>query len=106
MNQQNLLQQLLLIGVGTTSLVAEKLRQVSNQWVKEGRLNADQAKAMVDDVLAHLKEDAAALDEAVQRQTRQFLESLGVPQQSEIDELRGRIDRLEREVRELKNRSW
>ncbi len=106
MNQQNLLQQLLLIGVGTTSLVTEKLRQVSDQWVKEGRLNADQAKAMVDDVLAHLKEDAAALDEAVQRQTRQFLESLGVPQQSEIDELRGRIDRLEREVRELKNRSW
>ncbi|HIK34126.1 MULTISPECIES: phasin family protein [unclassified Thermosynechococcus] len=106
MNQQNLLQQLLLIGVGTTSLVAEKLRQVSNQWVKEGRLNADQAKAMVDEVLAHLKEDAASLDEAVQRQTRQFLESLGVPQQSEIDELRGRIDRLERDVRELKNRSW
>ncbi|MCH9056593.1 phasin family protein [Parathermosynechococcus lividus] len=106
MNQQNLLQQLLLIGVGTTSLVAEKLRQVSDQWVKEGRLNADQAKAMVDEVLAHLKEDAATLDEAVQRQTRQFLESLGVPQQSELDELRGRIDRLERDVRELKNRSW
>ncbi len=106
MNQQNLLQQLLLIGVGTTSLVAEKLRQVSDQWVKEGRLNADQAKAMVDEVLAHLKEDAASLDEAVQRQTRQFLESLGMPQQSEIDELRGRIDRLERDVRELKNRSW
>ncbi|BAC08654.1 phasin family protein [Thermosynechococcus vestitus] len=106
MNQQNLLQQLLLIGVGTTSLVAEKLRQVSNQWVKEGRLNADQAKAMVDEVLTHLKEDAASLDEAVQRQTRQFLEGLGVPQQSEIDELRGRIDRLERDLRELKNRSW
>ncbi len=106
MNQQNLLQQLLLIGVGTTSLVAEKLRQVSDQWVKEGRLNADQAKVMVEEVLAHLKEDAATLDEAVQRQTRQFLESLGVPQQSELDELRGRIDRLERDVRELKNRSW
>ncbi|MFN3679966.1 phasin family protein, partial [Thermosynechococcus sp.] len=60
----------------------------------------------VDDVLAHLKEDAASLEEAVQRQTRQFLESLGVPQQSEIDELRGRIDRLERDVRELKNRLW
>ncbi|HIK24850.1 MAG: phasin family protein [Thermosynechococcus sp. Uc] len=106
MNQQNLLQQLLLIGVGTTSLVAEKLRQVSDQWVKEGRLNADQAKAIVEEVLTHLREDAASLDAAVQRQTRQFLESLGVAQQSEIDELRGRIDRLEREVRELKNRSW
>ncbi|XFA74341.1 phasin family protein [Thermosynechococcaceae cyanobacterium Okahandja] len=106
MNQHNLLEQLLLIGVGTTSLVAEKLRQVSDQWVKEGRLNAEQAKAMVDEVLAHLKEDAATLDEAVQRQTRQFLENLGVPQQSELDELRGRIDRLERDVRELKNRSW
>lgn len=106
MNQRNLLEQLLLIGVGTTSLVAEKLRQVSDQWVREGRLNAEQAKAMVEDVLAHLREDAATLDEAVQRQTRQFLESLGVPQQSELDELRGRIDRLERDVRELRNRLW
>lgn len=106
MDSQNLLQQLLLIGVGTTSLVADKLRQVTDQWVKEGRINADQAKTMVDEILENFREDASGLDGAVQRQMKQFLEDLGVPRQSELDELRGRIDRIERELRELKNRSW
>lgn len=106
MDSKSLLQQLLLIGVGTTSLVADKLRQVTDEWVKDGRMNADQAKTMVDEILENLRDDASSLDDAVQRQMKQFLEDLGVPRQSELDELRGRIDRLERELRELKNRSW
>jgi len=31
---------------------------------------------------------------------------LGVPRQSEMDELRGRLDRLERQVRDLENKLW
>jgi polyhydroxyalkanoate synthesis regulator phasin len=34
------------------------------------------------------------------------LQDLGVPDRSEIDELRGRIDRLERQIRDLENRQW
>ncbi len=106
MNNSNLLQQLLLIGVGTTSLITDKVRTLTDEWVKEGRLNPDQAKAMLDDVVNHLKSDASGLDGAVQRQFQQFLEELGVPQQREMDELRGRIDRLERRLRDLENRLW
>ncbi len=106
MDNSNLLQQLLLLGVGTTSLITDKVRNLTDQWVKEGRLNPDQAKAMIDDIVQHLKSDASGLDEAVHRQFRQFLEELGVPQQREMDELRGRIDRLERRLRDLENRLW
>jgi len=35
-----------------------------------------------------------------------MLQDLGVPRQSEMDELRGRIDRLERQIRDLENKSW
>jgi polyhydroxyalkanoate synthesis regulator phasin len=35
-----------------------------------------------------------------------MLQDLGVPRQSEMDELRGRIDRLERQLRELENQRW
>jgi polyhydroxyalkanoate synthesis regulator phasin len=34
------------------------------------------------------------------------MQDLGVTRQSETDELRGRIDRLERQVRELENKLW
>ncbi|MEM9219118.1 MAG: phasin family protein [Cyanobacteria bacterium P01_F01_bin.150] len=102
----NLLQQLLMIGVGTTSLVAEKLKDVSDQWVTEGKLEPDQAKTFVDDLMKHLQGEQANFDEQVQRQLRNLLQDLGVPRQNEVDELRGRIDRLEKQVRELENRNW
>ena len=35
-----------------------------------------------------------------------MLQDSGVPRQSEVDELRGRIDRLERQIRELENQRW
>ena len=43
MDTNDWLKQLLMVGIGTTTLVAEKLGEVSDQWVKDGKINADQA---------------------------------------------------------------
>lgn len=106
MDSNNLLRQLLMIGIGTTSLVAERLRQVTDEWVREGRFNPEQASKLVDDVMAQLNVSSGALEDQLQRQFRNTLQDLGVPRQAEMDELRGRLDRLERQVRDLENRSW
>ncbi len=106
MDSNNFLKQLLMIGVGTTTLVAERLREVSDQWVKEGRLNPEQAKGFVDDFLRQLRTETGNWEDQMQRQLRHVLQDLGVPRQSEMDELRGRVDRLERQVRDLENKLW
>ena len=106
MDTNNWLKQLLMIGVGTTSLVTEKIREVSDQWVREGRINPDQAKAFVDDLMQQLKSDPSNFEAQMQRQMRNMMQDLGVARQSEGDELRGRIDRLERQVRDLENKLW
>ncbi|NCJ08088.1 hypothetical protein GS597_16555 [Synechococcales cyanobacterium C] len=106
MDANNFLRQMLMIGVGTTSFVAERLREVSEQWVREGRLNPDQAKAFVDDLLNQLNVDTGDWEDQLQRQVRNVMQDLGVARQSELDELRGRIDRLERQVRDLENKIW
>jgi len=36
----------MMLGVGTTSLVAEKVRQVSDELVRDGKLNPEQAKCL------------------------------------------------------------
>lgn len=95
-----------MIGIGTTSLVAEKLQEVSDQWVKDGKLNSDQAKTFVDDMMQQLKSEQGNWEVQMQRQLRNVLQDIGVPRQSEMDELRGRLDRLERQVRDLENRLW
>lgn len=106
MDSNNWMKQLVMLGIGTTSLAAEKLREVSDQLVKDGKLNPEQAKAVMDDMLQQLKSEQGNFETQMQRQLRNMMQDLGVPRQSEMDELRGRIDRLERQVRDLENKLW
>ncbi|HBE19063.1 MAG TPA: hypothetical protein DEG17_13625 [Cyanobacteria bacterium UBA11149] len=106
MDNNDWIKQLLMVGVGTTSMVADKLREVSDEWVKNGKINPDQAKGFVDDMLQQMKSEQGNFEANMERQLRNILQDLGVPRQTEMDELRGRIDRLERQVRDLENKLW
>lgn len=106
MDNNDWLKQLLMVGVGTTSMVAEKLREVSDEWVKDGKINPEQAKGFVDDMMQQITSEQGNVKENMERQLRNMLRDLGVPRQTEVDELRGRIDRLERQVRDLENKLW
>lgn len=106
MENNDWLKQLLMIGVGTTSLAAEKIKEVSEQWVKEGKINSDQAKVFVDDLMQQMHSEQGNFQSQMERQMRNMLQDLGVARQSEVDELRGRIDRLERQIRDLENKQW
>ncbi|HEY9902903.1 MAG TPA: phasin family protein [Candidatus Sericytochromatia bacterium] len=106
MDNSDWLKQLLMVGVGTTSIVAEKLREVSDEWVKDGKINPEQAKGFVDDMMQQIKSEQGNFEAQMERQMRNMLQDLGVPRQSEMDELRGRIDRLERQVRDMENKLW
>ncbi len=106
MENNNWLQQLVMLGVGTTSLVAEKLRDASDDLVKDGKLNPEQAKVFVDDMMQQLKSEQGNWETQIQKQIKNVMQDLGVPRQSETDELRGRIDRLERQMRDLENKLW
>jgi len=106
MDTNNWIKQLLMVGVGTTSIVADKLREVSDEWVREGKINPEQAKALVDELMQQIKPETANWEEQMDRQLRNIFQDIGVPRQPEVDELRGRIDRLERQLRDLENRLW
>ena len=106
MENNDWLKQLLMISVGTTSLAAEKMKEVSEQLVQEGKINSDQAKGMVDEFVEKIQTEQGNFQSQMEKQVRDILQDLGVPRQSEMDELRGRIDRLERQVRDLENKRW
>ncbi|MBF2078964.1 MAG: phasin family protein [Synechococcales cyanobacterium T60_A2020_003] len=106
MDNNNLLTQLIMLGIGTTSLAAEKLKEVSEQWVKDGKLDPEQAANFANDLMQKMKAEQGNFEEQMQRQIRNILQDLGVPRQNEMDELRGRLDRLERQVRDLENKIW
>ncbi|MAS27154.1 MULTISPECIES: phasin family protein [unclassified Synechococcus] len=104
MESANPLQQLLLRGLGTTTLVADRLRYVTQEWVSSGRLDSSHASALVDDVLKALRGDTPELEQQMgrnlERNRDNLLQDLGLASQRELDELRGRIDRLEQQLRQ------
>ncbi len=106
MDKNDWLRQLLMMGVGTTSLVAEKIKEATDEWVKDGKIDSERAKAFVDDLMGQLNADPSNFQKQMERQMKNMLQDLGVPRQSEMDELRGRIDRLERQIRDLENKLW
>jgi len=57
-------------------------------------------------MMQQLKSEQGNLEAQMERQMRNMLQDLGVPRQAEMDELRGRIDRLERQVRDMENKLW
>jgi polyhydroxyalkanoate synthesis regulator phasin len=106
MDNNDWIRQLLMVGVGTTSLVAEKLKEVSDELVKDGKINPDQAKGLVEELMTKINTEQGNFQSQLEKQIRNIMQDLGVPRQSEVDELRGRIDRLERQVRDLENKLW
>jgi len=108
MDTSNPLQQLLLRGLGTTSLVADRLRSVTQAWVSSGRLDPSQASALVEEVLGSLRGENPELERQTERQVERnidhLLMDLGLARQREVDELRGRIDRLEQQLRQGQGR--
>ena len=104
MDTSNPLQQLLLRGLSTTSLVADRLRSVTQVWVSSGRLDPGQASALVEEVLSSLRGENPELEKQTERQMERnidhLLMDLGLARQREVDELRGRIDRLEQQLRQ------
>ncbi len=105
METANPLQHLLVRGLGTTTLVADRLRGVTQDWVSRGRLDPNQASALVDDVMKALRGETPELEEKVERDIERnrdnLLQDIGVASQKEVDELRGRIDRIEQQLRQL-----
>ncbi|MEM7555882.1 MAG: phasin family protein [Cyanobacteria bacterium P01_A01_bin.84] len=106
MKSNNWMQDLFMLGVGTTTVMAEKLREASEKMVKDGKLDPEQAKAVMEDMVEELKSEQGNWETNMERQMRNMMQDLGVARQSEVDELRGRIDRLERQIRDLENKIW
>ncbi|MEM6445948.1 MAG: phasin family protein [Cyanobacteria bacterium J06642_2] len=106
MDTNSLLRQLLLMGIGTTTLVTEKVQKSVDELVKNGRLDPNEAKQAFDDIMSQLEADRGNLESAMQRQVRNVMQDMGVPRQSEMDELRGRLDRLERQLRAMEERVY
>ncbi|BAC91277.1 MAG: phasin family protein [Aphanocapsa lilacina HA4352-LM1] len=102
--ENNVLKQLLLMGVGATAVITERLQQAVDEWVSDGRLRQEDAKEFLDDLLFRLREEQGNFEEQFRRQIKTVLKEYDVPNQAEIEALKSRLDRIEYQLRQLQER--
>jgi polyhydroxyalkanoate synthesis regulator phasin len=84
------------IGAGLAAMTAEKIEETVREIVKRGHLTEKEGKELIDDLVEKSKKARKDLGERVENTVRDTLQRVKIPTRKEIDELKARIEQLEK----------
>jgi polyhydroxyalkanoate synthesis regulator phasin len=87
-----------LIGVGLVAMTTEKIEEAVSEIVKRGELSEKEGKELVADLVEKSKRIKKDWGEKIEKITSDTLQKLKIPQRKEIDELKARLERLEKQL--------
>jgi polyhydroxyalkanoate synthesis regulator phasin len=99
------IKKVMLAGVGAAVITAEKVEDVLSEWVKKGKVSADDAKAMASRIAEQGRTEFESTSKDVQKAVKELLEKAGVGQKDRVDALEKRLLALEIEVANLTTHS-
>lgn len=85
------------IGAGLASMTAEKIEEAVAEIVRKGELSEKQGRDLVQDLKERSGKARKDLGDRVEKMIEEALQKLKIPSRKEVDELKARIDRLEKE---------
>lgn len=87
-----------LFGIGVLTLTQEKVEEFAQEMVKEGKLNREDGKKFVLEVLSEKDRQLKELGDKINQKVKEAVERSGAATKKDIEALRKRIERLERNV--------
>jgi len=100
-DRRDVVEQLLLAGVGVVSLTAERVEELIDSLVQRGGVQRDEARAAVEDLMSRWQGDATRVTERAGASVQSVLRELGLVLRSEYEELELRVAQLEHRVKLL-----
>lgn len=86
----------ILAGAGLAVMTAEKIQELFDEMVKKGEISEKEAKETVSELLEKSKEMRTDMQDWVNKAVTSVLQRLQVPTRAEMDEIRARLERLEK----------
>jgi polyhydroxyalkanoate synthesis regulator phasin len=99
------LEWLILLQIGAASVTREKVQEVVNRLVEQGRMEREEGRAVVEDVVTRARERSTGARSLIDASVQQSLRGVGVPNREVYEDLLFRIEQLEHRVRLLEDRS-
>jgi polyhydroxyalkanoate synthesis regulator phasin len=90
------LKKTLWIGAGLAVVTAEKIEAAVKEIVDRGDITETEGKELIDDLIEKSKKAKKDLGERVEKAVRETLQRLKIPSRREVDELKARIEELEK----------
>jgi polyhydroxyalkanoate synthesis regulator phasin len=86
---------LILTGIGVFSLTREKAEQFVKELVERGQINKDEAKGLLDELIARGEKERSALSQLIRKEFEKMQSELGLVSKKELEALKTQIDNLE-----------
>jgi polyhydroxyalkanoate synthesis regulator phasin len=93
----DLIKKTIFVGAGLASMTAEKIEETVGEIVKKGELTEKQGRELVHDLLERSTKARKELMERVEKMIQDTLQKLNIPTRKEMDELKRKIEQLEKD---------
>jgi len=93
---QEFIKKMMLFGVGLAAMTREKTEEFVKELVKKGEMSEKEGKQLVNDFMEKSKKMTRDLETKTEEMVAATLKRLNIPTRKELDELRERIEKLEK----------
>ena len=86
------------LGAGLAVMTTEKIEEAVAEIIKKGQLSEKEGKELMADLVEQSKKAKRKLAEKVEKIINHTLQKMNIPSQKEMEDLRARVERLEKEA--------
>ncbi len=97
-------ERLILLQIGAAAATRERIEEVVDGLVEQGRIQRDEGKTLVDQVAGRARERSAGARSLLDASVQQGLRRGGVPTREDYEDVVFRVEQLEHRVRMLEDR--
>jgi polyhydroxyalkanoate synthesis regulator phasin len=88
----------LMAGFGTIFLTKDKIEEATKKLADQAKISREDAQKLADELVQVGEERWGELEKAVTEMTRKGMDSLDLPRQSELADLKKKIEKLEKRL--------
>src|SRR5215207_9212378 len=98
------LERLILLQIGAAAATRDKVQEIVDSLVEQGRMEREEGRTVVEDVMSRARERSAGARSLVDASVQQGLRRGGLPTREDHEDLVFRVEQLEHRVRMLEDR--
>jgi polyhydroxyalkanoate synthesis regulator phasin len=97
-------ERLILLQIGAAAATRERIEEVVEGLIEQGRIQREEGKTLVDQVAGRARERSAGTRSLIDASVQQGLRRTGLPTREDYEDLLFRVEQLEHRVRMLEDR--